>query len=145
MGKTNIIPVRVYYEDTDAGGIVFYARYLAFAERGRTELLREVGYDNITIKKEAKLAFAVRSCEVDYISPAFLDDLLEVHTSITHVGGASLTMKQNIFRNAQVITQLKLLLVCIDVSDLDAILPVKIPNDIRVAIEGFSGIKSKTS
>ena len=78
----HIFPLRVYYEDTDAGGIVYYANYLRFAERARTEYLRSVGADHQTLLAEDGIAFTVRQCSVDYMSPAFLDDPLEVHTRL---------------------------------------------------------------
>src|SRR5262249_19258454 len=92
----HVFPVRVYYEDTDAAGIVYYANYLKFAERARTEMLRAHGFEHGGIG--AGLAFAVRSCAVDYLRPARLDDALEVRTRITRVGGASLEADQDICR-----------------------------------------------
>lgn len=74
----HFFPVRVYYEDTDAGGIVYYANYLKFAERARTEMLRLVGLNQSQLKKENGILFAVRSLTIDYRRPAVLDDLLEV-------------------------------------------------------------------
>lgn len=90
--------MRVYYEDTDTGGIVYYANYLKFAERARTEVLRDLGVTQRILMDEEGLAFAVRRCEVDYLSPARLDDELEVRTSLRALGAASLDLDQAIFR-----------------------------------------------
>ena len=92
--------MRVYYEDTDTGGIVYYANYLKFAERARTEVLRDLGVTQRILMDEEGLAFAVRRCEVDYLSPARLDDELEVRTSLRALGAASLDLDQAIFRVA---------------------------------------------
>ena len=89
QGGTHVLPVRVYYEDSDAAGIVYYANYLKFAERARTETMRALGFDLQDIKANQGVEFAVRRCHVDYFIPAVIDDLLEVHTKATKVGGAS--------------------------------------------------------
>lgn len=97
-GGVHVCPVRVYYEDTDAGGIVYYANYLRFAERGRTEFLRTLGLGQQQLRDESGLMFAVRRVEVEYELPARLDDLLEVRTRIARLGGARLDMAQEILR-----------------------------------------------
>ena len=116
--------IRVYYEDTDAAGIVYYANYLRFAERARTELLRDLGYSHGQI---ANVAFAVRYCEADYKKPARLDDLLEVKTDLTQLGGASLEMRQSILREGEELVLLHLKLACIT---RDA-RPARIPAELR--------------
>jgi acyl-CoA thioester hydrolase len=88
--STHHHPIRVYYEDTDAGGVVYYANYLRFAERARTEFMREAGADHAGMLRDTGLSFFVRRCEVDYLKPARLDDFLQVETQIINVGGASL-------------------------------------------------------
>ena len=85
----HVYPVRVYYEDTDAGGVVYHSNYLRFAERARTELLREAGIDHVTLMTENGLMFAVRRCEAEYVKPARLDDALEVRTRCFEATGAS--------------------------------------------------------
>ena len=92
----HILPVRVYYEDTDAGGIVYYANYLKFAERGRSEWLRSFGFDHQQVMRDFGLAFAVRSCNTEFLKPARLDDLLHVETILTQMRGASLILTQRI-------------------------------------------------
>jgi acyl-CoA thioester hydrolase len=90
--------LRVYYEDTDTGGIVYYANYLKFAERARTEVLRDLGITQRILMEEDGLAFAVRRCEVDYFAPARLDDALVVRTALRTLGAASLDLDQAIYR-----------------------------------------------
>ena len=90
------LTVRVYYEDTDAGGVVYYANYLKYIERGRTEHLRELGFELATIANEIGLVFVVKSVKADYLLPAFLDDTIEVQTSIELVKHASLIFVQKI-------------------------------------------------
>jgi acyl-CoA thioester hydrolase len=93
--------LRVYYEDTDAAGIVYHAAYLAFAERARTEMLRCLGLDHRTLHARFGVIFTVRRCLIDYLAPARLDDLLEVRTRILRQGGASLDLDQRILRGGQ--------------------------------------------
>ena len=87
---------RVYYEDTDAGGVVFYANYLKFIERGRTEYLRDLGFDQGKITKEKNIVFVVKSLSADYLSPAYLDDTIQVQTNIKLSKNASLVFTQKI-------------------------------------------------
>ena len=102
----HIFALRVYYEDTDAGGIVYYANYLRFAERARTEYLRMVVADDQSLLAEDGIAFTVRQCSVDYMSPAFLDDFLEVHTRFLEVRGASLRTEQVVERKMDELARL---------------------------------------
>ena len=90
------LTVRVYYEDTDAGGVVYYANYLKYIERGRTEHLRELGFELATIAEEIGLVFVVKSVKADYLLPAFLDDTIVVQTRIELVKQASLIFAQKI-------------------------------------------------
>lgn len=98
-GQTHLFDLRVYYEDTDAGGIVYYANYLKFAERARTEVLRELGVAQRELMEGEGLAFAVRRCTVDYFAPAKLDDELQIHSTVRALGPASLDIEQSIRRS----------------------------------------------
>jgi acyl-CoA thioester hydrolase len=91
-------PVRVYYEDTDAGGVVFYANYLRFMERARTEWLRAIGYEQDHLKEEAGLLFAVRRVGIDYRAPARFNERLDVISRLVQARGASLVFDQTIVR-----------------------------------------------
>ena len=96
---SHVFPIRVYYEDTDAAGIVYYANYLKYAERARTELLRDIGVAHELIKENWRVEFVVRHCNVKYNFPAFLDDSLEVQTTCNEIKGASITLRQIVTRN----------------------------------------------
>lgn len=91
-------PVRVYYEDTDSGGVVFYANYLKFMERARTEWLRALGFEQDVLIDEAGVIFAVRSATIDYLRPARFNDALTVRSSITSSGRASVVFEQRVLR-----------------------------------------------
>lgn len=130
----NVLPVRVYYEDTDAGGIVYYGNYLRFAERGRTELLRSLGAGILALLDREQLAFVVRACQIEYLAPARLDDALEVHTRITHIGGASMKMDQTVLRDDQIITEIKVTVVCMHTHGALMGRPSRIPDQIRTAL-----------
>lgn len=93
-------PVRVYYEDTDSGGVVYYANYLKFMERARTELLRSMGYQQDQLQQEPGIIFAVHSANIQYKKPARFNDELNVVTSITSLGKASICFKQSIYLEA---------------------------------------------
>jgi acyl-CoA thioester hydrolase len=119
----HVFPIRVYYEDTDAAGIVYYANYLKFAERARTEMLRTRGFDHRALDGTDGIAFAVRSCNADYLLPARLDDALQVHTRVTRIGGASLEADQDITREDEILTRLKVRLACINRAGRPARIP----------------------
>jgi acyl-CoA thioester hydrolase len=109
----HVFPVRVYYEDTDAAGIVYYANYLKFAERARTELLRAHGISNRAFQEGQGVAFVVRRLSAEYLAPARLDDCLEVRTRITDVRGAAVEAQQDVVREGQDIARLTLTLACV--------------------------------
>lgn len=127
MSAVHALPVRVYYEDTDAGGVVYHASYLRFAERGRTEMLRAAGLDQTELREKTGVLFAVAGLSVNYKAPARLDDLLTVKTSVTRLGGASMEMQQDVWRGDVLITELKVTLVCID----ERFKAVRLPEEIR--------------
>ena len=106
--------VRVYYEDTDAGGVVYYANYLAYMERARSEWLRTLGFDNQTLADQQGVVFAVRRASVDYLQPAKLDDLLDVSLILKKRGRASLLFEQQVRRGDALLCQGEILLACVD-------------------------------
>jgi acyl-CoA thioester hydrolase len=118
---------RVYWEDTDAGGIVYYANYLKFAERARTDLLRDLGVSHAEMMKRDGLVLVVRRCEIDYLKPAKLDDLLTVETDAAKIGGASIDLRQRVLRDNEVLADLKVLVVCIGQDGR----PARIPDYVR--------------
>ncbi|HXP95965.1 MAG TPA: YbgC/FadM family acyl-CoA thioesterase [Telmatospirillum sp.] len=132
-GKVHHFPLRVYYADTDAGLVVYHSTYLDFAERARTEMMRLFGMDHNQLLRDYGLLFAVRSCAVDYRRPARLDDLLEVRSHLTHIGGASMHVSQRIWRGDQELVRLDIRLVCMH-SDGGA---MRIPALIRSDLQDF--------
>ena len=113
MSPTLQISVRVYYEDTDAAGIVYYANYFRFLERARTELLRTLGHDQNALMKEG-IAFAVRSATAEFLKPAKLDDLLTVETTVASLGRAQVSFAQRILRDRELLLDAKIRVACID-------------------------------
>jgi acyl-CoA thioester hydrolase len=107
-------PVRVYYEDTDAGGVVYHASYLCYLERARTEWLRALGYSQTRLKQEESLVFTVVAMTLDFIKPARLDDLLNVRSRVQAGGGASVEFEQEIFRDSERILAATVRVACLD-------------------------------
>jgi acyl-CoA thioester hydrolase len=123
-------PLRVYYEDTDAGGIVYHANYLKFAERGRSEMLRSLGFPHRRLGAEHGVGFAVRRCAVDYLSPARLEDALIVDTMLGEVGAATLRLRQQIRRDGQLLADLDILVACIGRDGR----PRRLPTELRAIL-----------
>lgn len=107
-------PVRVYYEDTDAGGVVFYANYLKFFERARTEMLRAMGFEQDKLIATEGIIFVVRSVQVDYLSPARFNELLQVSAEVSEAKKASLTFKQLVTRGDNVLCKGVIRIACLD-------------------------------
>ncbi|MDF2765492.1 MAG: Tol-Pal system-associated acyl-CoA thioesterase [Rhodospirillales bacterium] len=114
LARTHRLLVRVYYEDTDAAGLVYHARYLHFMERARTEMLREAGSDHPKLMAEEGLAFAVRRLAIEFVRPARLDDLLLVETRMTGFSGVRIELDQRVLRGGELVAECALTLVCID-------------------------------
>ncbi len=131
MTKPHIWPLRVYFEDTDAGQIVYYANYLKFTERARTEMLRAAGADHNAMIKDDGLMFVVKSVNIEYLQSAKLDDALEVHTSIIKIGNASLILQQNVLRDGHTLATSQVVLVAVNGNGQ----PCRIPASIRSKIE----------
>lgn len=119
--------VRVYYEDTDAGGVVYYANYLAYMERARSEWLRTLGFDNQTLADQQGVVFVVRRACVDYLQPARLDELLDVSLILKKRGKASLLFEQQVRRGDDLLCRGEILLACVDAASFK---PAAIPATI---------------
>ncbi len=130
MPKSKIftLPVRVYFQDTDAGGVVYHANYLNFMERARTEWLRTHGYSNAGLMKEFGVVFVVRSAKLDYLKPALLDDALEVTVQIRDIGRSRISLLQTVRRAEVVLTEAEVHLVCVA---LESFKPVSVPEVLR--------------
>lgn len=120
-------PLRVYYEDTDLGGIVYYANYLKFIERGRSEWVREIGVDQVALKLNDGVVFAVRHIEADYYSPARYDDELVVTTAVESVSGARWILRQTVERGGDLL--FKALVTIVAINDLGV--PTRLPAVFR--------------
>ena len=130
----HVLPLRVYYEDTDASGVVYYANYLRFIERGRTEMLRLLGVSHRALDAGAGIAFAVRRCEIDYLAPARLDDEIEVHTAIAAVGGATIEARQSVRRGKDELARGTLRLACVGADGR----PRRVPGAVRAALTSLA-------
>ncbi|OFV46252.1 Acyl-CoA thioesterase YbgC [Oligella urethralis] len=126
--KRFVLPVRVYYEDTDAGGVVFYANYLKFFERGRTEWLRNLGVNQAQLAEEQQRIFVVVGTQLRYRSPARLDDLLQINTTLSKVGNSSCSFEQIAERNGEILVESSIQICCVDTQSFK---PAPIPADIR--------------
>lgn len=133
MTKAHIWPVRVYFEDTDAGGVVYHANYLKFTERARTEMLRSLEADHAAMIRDEQIMFVVKQCTLEYHKPAKLDDALAVHTSVKQIGNASLTLQQNVYRDDLLLTTTEVVLVSVNA----AWQACRIPASIRSKMETY--------
>lgn len=130
--NARIFPVRVYYEDTDAGGIVYYANYFKYAERGRSEFLRDIGVTNSEMMNRDGTGIVVRHVAADFIAPARLDDQLQIETTIEEVKNASMIMNQKILRDGHSLVTMVVKLACINVTTGR---PVRLPQDLNDKIK----------
>ena len=117
------LSVRVYYEDTDLAGIVYYANYLKFIERGRSEWLRDRSIDQVALKVASGHVFAVRRVEADYLRPARFDDLLTVETALSHMTAARIVVEQAVRRGDDLLFTARVTLACLDAGGRPARLP----------------------
>lgn len=127
-GKLHLLPVRIYYEDTDISGIVYHANYLRYFERGRSEFLRLAGIHHmVMLANEEPIAWTLRHIHLDYMRPARLDDLLEVHTRFVELTGARMTAKQVVMRGEEELVRARVEAAIITMQGK----PRRIPQDVR--------------
>lgn len=142
--STFVWPVRVYYEDTDAGGVVYYANYLRFMERARTEWLRSLGFDQAQLVRDRGVLFAVRSVNLDYFRPARLDDLLDVTAAVASTGRASICFAQTVMRTSggsvpELLSRGEVKIACLDAGSFR---PASVPDEI---LQALSAREAETS
>ena len=135
-------PIRVYYEDTDAGGIVFYANYLKFFERARTEWLRACGVDQRKLAEESGALFVVRSTALDYLAPARLDDMLRIVSRIERLGRASVDFAQEAWRDDTLLATGTIRVGCVDSKSMK---PAAIPPPVQAALRREPGPSVSTA
>ncbi|OIQ99022.1 acyl-CoA thioesterase YbgC [mine drainage metagenome] len=130
-GVNFVLPIRVYYEDTDAAGVVYYASYLKFLERARTEWLRALGYEQRRLAGDFGVAFVARSISAEYLKPALLDDLLNVSSTIESVGRVQVVFGQNVLRESaqgvELLLTAKMRVACVDSARMKA---AAMPEDV---------------
>ncbi|OGS92205.1 MAG: tol-pal system-associated acyl-CoA thioesterase [Gallionellales bacterium GWA2_60_18] len=122
------LPVRVYFQDTDAGGVVYHASYVNFFERARTEWLRTFGYSNAGLMNELGVMFVVHRLELSYLKPALLDDMLDVTAQTKEVGRSRVTLLQSVLRGGELLTEGEVHLVCVAA---DSFKPVSVPEVLK--------------
>ncbi|MCB1441579.1 MAG: YbgC/FadM family acyl-CoA thioesterase [Methyloceanibacter sp.] len=135
-GDTHVLPVRVYFEDTDFTGLVYHANYLKFCERGRSDFIRNLGIDHRSLENPEQgdpAVFVVRRIEVDYLKPASIDEVLEVVTRCAEIGGATLILSQEVRREALVLARLKVSVVLVSKAGK----PQRLGRLVREALERF--------
>jgi acyl-CoA thioester hydrolase len=121
------MPIRVYHQDTDAGGVVHHANYLKFMERARSEWLREIGFSQNELAARMGIVFAVCTIKMDFVKPARLDDRVQVTLSVARRGSASLTLDQEIWLETELLCRAEIKVACLDASKFT---PVVIPDPI---------------
>lgn len=131
MPRTHTCEYRVYYEDTDAGGIMYHGQYINWCERGRSEYLRDIGLQSSIIHQETGVLFVVRHLEADYFKPAKLDQLLRVETCLKEMKNSSFVLIQSIFCQDFMLFSMSVIIVCVDVNGR----PVRIPDMIRQKLQ----------
>ncbi len=124
-------PVRVYYEDTDVGGVVYYANYLSFMERARTEWLRALGFEQPALAAEHGVLFVVRAVNIDYLKPSRFNDSLQVTVEVVNVGGSRIRFLQRVLRGDEEIVRADVDVVCVNT---DTFRPVRVPREMRTTI-----------
>ncbi len=130
--KEFILPIRVYYEDTDAGGIVYHANYIKFLERTRTEWLRELGFELTDLMQQYNLVIVVRRITIDYLRPALFNELLESTVQLTKLGKASMTLKQQVLRQGDILCSAVVKVAAINVVNMR---PQAVPNTLFKALQ----------
>ena len=141
QGAEHIYRLRVYFEDTDAAGVVYYANYLRMAERARTEMMRLLGADHAGMVRDDGLVLAVRDCAIAYLAPARLDDVLEIRSRLVEIGGASLRARQTVHRGGDTLARIDLRLACVTAIGR----PARLPSRLRSALAGFGRSASPVS
>ncbi|HQU62883.1 MAG TPA: tol-pal system-associated acyl-CoA thioesterase [Nitrosomonas sp.] len=126
------LPIRVYYQDTDAGGVVYHSTHLNFMERARYEWLRNMGFDVHELINIHKLQFMVRSIEIEYFRPAILDDLLHINVNVIDMGRSRISIAQEIRRDQTRLVNATVHVVCVSTESLR---PIRIPPHLREKIE----------
>lgn len=141
--ETHVLPVRVYFEDTDCGGVVYHANFLRFCERGRSDFVRLLGIDATSLadpEQGEPAIFIVRRVEIDYLKPGRMDDVLEIVTTCAEIGNASLILDQQVRRGDQLLAKAKVTVVLVSSSGK----PQRLGQLIRAALQRFVNPERET-
>jgi len=130
----HVLPLRIYYEDTDAQGIVYYANWLRFLERGRTELLRMLGLEHSALRADSGINWVVRRCTIDYLKPGRLDETIDIVTGCGEMRGASLDMIQEARRGDDLLVRAELLIACMGKHGRPARLPAQARSALQTVV-----------
>ena len=131
MAKKFNFTVKIYYEDTDSGGVVYYANYLKFLERARSEAIYSLGFTNLSLLEKYNILLIVKSCNIEYKKPAKFEDILDINSEVISLTKTSFKMKQNILRKGELITEANVHLVAVNKNGK----PSKIPNELKKYLE----------
>ena len=138
MNQSFAWPVRVYYEDTDAGGVVYYANYLRFTERARTEWLRDLGFEQTDLARVHGVVFVVRSLAIEYFKPARFNDALQVTVELIKVGAGQMDLVQRVMRDDEELATIRVKIVCVRLATMR---PVRLPQEIMTRMRHDGGQK----
>ena len=131
MNTSFVWPVRVYYEDTDAGGVVYYANYLRFTERARTEWLRDLGFEQTDLARVHGVVFVVRSFAIEYLKPARFNDALQVTVELIKVGAGQIDLNQRVMRDDEELATAQVKIVCVRLATMR---PVRLPHAVATVM-----------
>ncbi len=132
VGRVHHWPIRIYYEDTDSGGVVYHANYLKFMERARTEWLRDFEIDQKALKDNLNLMFVVHEIDIKFMRPAVFNDEIEVQTKLEKLGSVKIELEQKIFRSSELLIESRVVVASVNSISMK---PMRIPNDIQLLME----------
>ena len=132
VGRIHHWPIRIYYEDTDSGGVVYHSNYLKFMERGRTEWLRDFEIDQKTLKDNLNLMFVVHEIDIKFARPAVFNDEIEVQTKLEKLGSVKIELEQKIFRSSEILIESRVVVASVNSMSMK---PMRIPNEIKLLME----------
>ena len=125
-------PIRIYYEDTDSGGVVYHSNYLKYMERARTEWLRDFKVDQKALKDNLNLMFVVHEIDIKFIRPAVFNDEIEVQTKLEKLGSVKIELEQKIFRSSEILIESRVVVASVNSISMK---PMRIPNEIKLLME----------
>ena len=132
VGRIHHWPIRIYYEDTDSGGLVYHSNYLKFMERARTEWLRDFEIDQRALKDNLNLMFVVHEIDIKFIRPAVFNDEIEVQTKLEKLGSVKIELEQKIFRSSELLIESRVVVASVNSMSMK---PMRIPNEIKLLME----------